>query len=213
MTARRDRTTLLLVDDDYQIRLLLTMVLSNNGYEVFLAEDGLSALRKLREITPSIILSDLNMPGMSGFEFLYVVRRRFSEVHVIAMSGAYKGKDIPAGVAADDFYQKGNDLDELLALLEHRSDSKNHVESSRKCEAAVWIPHEEQDINGRACVTISCPECMRSFRQFSDSQCSALQEARCVHCAGRIAFAVVENNQPAYLNFQASSRQGAAESH
>ena len=56
---------------------------------------------------PDVILSDLNMPGMSGFEFLSVVRRRFPTVKVIAMSSAFAVDDIPPGVAADAFYQKG----------------------------------------------------------------------------------------------------------
>ncbi len=212
MTARKARTTLLLVDDDYQVRMLLTMVLDNIGYEVVPAEEGFSALRKLREITPSIILSDLNMPGMSGFEFLSIVRRRFTEVRVIAMSGAYTGKDVPPGVAADDFYQKGNDLDELLNLLQPSSNGEKSIQPSCAGQTTVWIPRQEHDGDGRACVTINCPECLRSFRQFSDAQCSSQQETRCLHCAGNIAFAIVENTQPAYLNFRRSGRQGVVNS-
>ena len=205
-------TTLLLVDDDYQVRLLLTMVLGNLGFEVVPAEDGFSALRQLREIVPSIILSDLNMPGMSGFEFLSVVRRRFLDVRVIAMSGAYAGKDVPPGVAADHYYQKGTDLDELLNLLQPRPQSEKPPQIPRAVEAAVWIPRQERDNAGRAFVTINCPECLRSFPQFSEGQCSSLQETRCVHCAGRIAFAIVESHQPSYLNAQATGRKSTTTS-
>ena len=62
-----------------------------------------------------MILSDLNMPGMSGFEFLSVVRRRFPTVKVVAMSSAFTVDAIPPGVAADGFYQKGSSLGHLLA--------------------------------------------------------------------------------------------------
>ena len=69
----------------------------------------------------TIILSDLNMPRMSGFEFLSLVRRRFPairySIRVIAMSGAFSGDDIPPGIAADAFYEKGPNLSPLLQIV------------------------------------------------------------------------------------------------
>ena len=53
------------------------------------AEDGFSALEEIRRLTPDVLLSDLNMPHMSGFELLSVVRRRFPAIYAIAMSGAF----------------------------------------------------------------------------------------------------------------------------
>ena len=55
----------------------MSHVLTEIGYRVRSAEDGFSALREMRHEVPDILLSDLNMPGMSGFELLSVVRRRF----------------------------------------------------------------------------------------------------------------------------------------
>jgi len=49
----------------------------------------------------------LNMPAMSGFELLSVVRRRFPQVVAVATSGAYSSSSIPPGVIADAFYAKG----------------------------------------------------------------------------------------------------------
>lgn len=78
---------ILVVDDEEVIRELFTRLLQKEGYEVATAENGFDALLKLKQLKPDVIISDLNMPKMSGFEFLSVVRRRFPEVSVIASSG------------------------------------------------------------------------------------------------------------------------------
>jgi CheY-like chemotaxis protein len=67
---------LLLVDDEPSIRRVLSAVLTEMGHEVRSAEDGFAALKEMHGWMPDILLSDLNMPGMSGFELLSVVRRR-----------------------------------------------------------------------------------------------------------------------------------------
>jgi CheY-like chemotaxis protein len=54
------------------------MLLNGAGYDVSTAEHGFDALLQLRRVTPSVIVSDLNMPQMSGSEFLSVVRRALS---------------------------------------------------------------------------------------------------------------------------------------
>jgi CheY-like chemotaxis protein len=107
----------LIVDDEPLIRESFSFVLTEIGYSVRAAEDGLSALIEIRTEIPDIILSDLNMPGMSGFEFISVVRRRFPAIPVIAMSGAFSGDEVPFGVAADAFYQKGSSVRSLLKIM------------------------------------------------------------------------------------------------
>ena len=101
-------TKLLVVDDEPLIRALLSEVLIEIGFSVRSARDGFSALAEVRKEIPDILLSDLNMPGMSGFELLFVVKRRFSSIRVIAMSATSSGDEVPSGVAADAFYQKGS---------------------------------------------------------------------------------------------------------
>ena len=75
---------------------------------------------------PDILLSDLNMPRMSGFELLSVVRRRFPEVFVIASSAAFSGEEVPAGIAADAFYEKSTGLTRLFELVKTAT-HKSHV--------------------------------------------------------------------------------------
>jgi len=113
------KANLLIVDDEPSIRMSLSHVLAEMGYRVRTAEDGVAALIAIDDEVPDILLSDLNMPGMSGFELLAKVRRQFPATHTIAMSGAFCGTEVPSGVAADAFYQKGSSLGSLLRMIEN----------------------------------------------------------------------------------------------
>jgi CheY-like chemotaxis protein len=111
------KPTLLIVDDEPSIRTSLSLLLAEIGYSVRTAQDGFSALAEMRVELPDVLLSDLNMPGMSGFELLSVVKHRFPAMLTIAMSGAFQGNEVPSGVAADGFYQKGSSMGSLLMIL------------------------------------------------------------------------------------------------
>src|ERR1700744_1059847 len=95
---------ILVVDDDPGVRETLILLLTAAGYKTSAARNGFDALQQLRARTPTLMLCDLNMPDMSGFELLSIVRRRFPAVPVVAMSGLYPGDSVPEGVLADAFY-------------------------------------------------------------------------------------------------------------
>jgi len=108
---------LLIVDDEPSIRTSMSHVLIEFGYRVRSAVDGYSALQEIRQEIPDIVLSDLNMPGMSGFELLSIIRSRFPGIRTIAMSGSFCGDEVPCGVTADAFFQKGSSIGSLLRVL------------------------------------------------------------------------------------------------
>src|ERR1051326_8164646 len=150
---------ILVVDDDGAIRDSLAMVLKSAGYGVSGAIHGFDALLQLRRVIPSVIISDLNMPQMSGFEFLSVVRRRFPQIPVIAMSGAYDcGDAVPGGVIADAFYPKGQgnpgELLRVVADLIHTSAARTVAHQTES--APVWIPRNGNDSNGIPYVVLTC---------------------------------------------------------
>ena len=118
---------LLIVDDEPALRESLSQIFIANGYDVCTAYDGFSALDEIEHGAPDVVLSDLNMPGMSGFDFLPLVRRRFPAIHLIAMSAAYIGSGVPSGVIADDFYPKATDLHALLNIVKAAADSHQHA--------------------------------------------------------------------------------------
>lgn len=82
------RHRILIVEDERNVRDTLALILQAAGYTVSTAEHGFDALLQLKNSElPNLIVSDLNMPHMSGFELLSVVRRRFPHIPVIASSG------------------------------------------------------------------------------------------------------------------------------
>jgi len=89
---RKEMNDIVLVDDNPAVRYGLSEIFKRRGYTVRTASDGFSALALVRDRIPGILLSDLDMPGMSGFELLSVVRRRFPAIAVIAMSGSILGR-------------------------------------------------------------------------------------------------------------------------
>jgi CheY-like chemotaxis protein len=99
---------LLVVDDESSLREAVSATLLAHGYDVVAAKDGLDALDQLTRSLPDVIISDLKMPRMSGFELLAVLRQRFPHVPVIATSGEFWGDKLPVEVPADAYLEKGN---------------------------------------------------------------------------------------------------------
>jgi CheY-like chemotaxis protein len=182
---------ILIVDDNVDLRVTLTVIFSYAGYSVRSAADGFSALAEMRRETPDVLISDLNMPGMSGFELLSVVRRRFPAVRVIAISGSFSGDKVPQGVAADAFYQKGKGgVEPLMRLV--RTLTERNLPLARHAPIPVWISRTGTNRYGDAHVAITCPECFRVFPQHLGEQNSSTEETRCLHCSSAVQFALVE---------------------
>ena len=185
---------ILVVDDEPSVRNSLAMILAVEGYEVATAEDGFDALLKLKEELPDVIVSDLNMPRMSGFELLSVVRRRFPQVSVVASSGAFHGESVPGGVIADAFYAKGQhkpkDLSSTVADLIRTATTRAcaHVMES----APVWIPRNGKTSNGIPYVVLTCTDCLRSFPlTVPEGDASPrTQETPCLFCSGKIRYII-----------------------
>lgn len=115
--ANGSKPQILVVDDEPCIRESLGMLLVASGYEVAEAEDGVSALSHLNRTVPDLILTDLNMPEMSGLELISHVRNRYPSISIVAMSGEYQGDVVPAGIMADRFYPKGHHPHNLLTTI------------------------------------------------------------------------------------------------
>jgi CheY-like chemotaxis protein len=187
---------LLIVEDEAALRTSLSHIFAAFGHRVRCAADGFSALSELRVEIPDMILSDLNMPGMSGFEFLSVVRRRFPTVKVVAMSSAFAVDGVPLGVAADVFYQKGSNLGSLLQMVEDMTGSERpQSHHAGHAAAPIWVENEP-DGRGGACIMLTCPECLRAFPQYSAETPFPVHEIHCIHCNHEFAYAIVQPADP-----------------
>ncbi|MBB6143786.1 CheY-like chemotaxis protein [Silvibacterium bohemicum] len=187
------KVKLLIVDDEASLRASLSLIFTTFGHSVRSAEDGFSALVEMRNELPDVLISDLNMPGMSGFEFLSVVRRRFPAIQVIAMSGAFSGDSVPLGVAADVFYEKGSNPGTLLETVQAMAQMERSSIQHPNTPAPIWIPKNGHDPTGAEYVMVTCPECLRTFPQVLDDAAHPICETGCAHCCSLIHYAIVQS--------------------
>jgi CheY-like chemotaxis protein len=186
---------ILVVDDESSVRESQTLLLRASGYEVNTAENGLDALLQLKGSNlPDLIISDLNMPHMSGFELLSVLRRRFPQISVIASSGAYlSGDAIPGGVIADAFHAKNGSgpaalLKTVAELLATSGERKTEHQNQ---SAPVWIPRNGKDSHGVPFIVVTCTNCLRSFPlSVLNENFQEVQEAACLFCPETVRYIV-----------------------
>jgi len=187
------RFRILVVDDEPSICETAGRILESAGYEVLTAKDGVDGLNALSKSLPDLIISDLNMPRMSGFEFLAVVRERFPHIATIAMSGGYSSGELPVGILADAFLQKGNytikelsqHVGKLLAASPLRSEKK------KSDIAPLFVP---RDIAGYLIIT--CPKCLRPNKLEAMSLNGGLHQTRCQTCGMPVRFEINHEIEP-----------------
>lgn len=184
----------LVVDDDPTVCSTVAFLLKSAGYGVSTAENGFDALLQVRKSEPALIVSDLNMPEMSGFELLSVVRRRFPELLVVAMSGAYdRGESVPGGVIADAFYAKGrSDPQALLGIVaDVLQTSASRRTAHRQQSAPVWIPRNGRDSAGIPYIVLTCTECLRSFPlHVTEDVNPEVVETACIFCFSKVRYII-----------------------
>jgi two-component system KDP operon response regulator KdpE len=109
----------LVVDDEPPIRRFLRTSLSAQGYHVIEAEDGPSAKAALRQNAVDVIVLDLGLPGLDGFEIIKQLREQGSTIPIVVLSSRTDeaGKVRALDLGADDYVTKPFGMDELIARL------------------------------------------------------------------------------------------------
>ena len=193
------------VDDNATLLGVLSEIFKEPGYSVRTASDGLGALAEIRKQTPDILLSDLNMPHMSGFELLSIVRRRYPRIKVIAMSASYSGRSVPRDVAADAFYEKGaTGIARLLKIVNAMKDESEW--RSLRVSTPLWVPRSSMDPTGGSSPLFACPECLRASPH-SINGADYTHHRDCPYCLYRVQLAVVPAiagiDNPSFIDFNA----------
>jgi DNA-binding NtrC family response regulator len=120
----KNTMTILVVDDEATMRSLLEKILAREGYRILTADDGVSALKVLAQETVDIVLTDMKMPQMDGFELLKRVKAQYRNAGVIIMT------------AYGDTYTVKDAL--LLGADEYITKPFNSYEATLVVERAYW---------------------------------------------------------------------------
>ena len=173
----QEAAKILVVDDEPRNVRILQIQLNARGYTVYTAADGLQALEVVKEEMPDLILLDINMPKMDGFEVVKQVRaNEATEFIPIVMITALRDtrenriKSIEAG--ADDFIEKPFDSLEVLARVRSLLRIKHYQDTLAKYNARlqeelqmarsiqeILIPHDGvQELSGFRVASHCCPE-------------------------------------------------------
>jgi len=111
----------MVVDDSLTVRRVTQRLLVREGWRVVLAKDGLEALERLAEERPAVLLTDIEMPRMDGFDLVRNVRAdpRLADLPVVMITSriAQKHRDYAAELGVDHYLGKPYSEEDLLALI------------------------------------------------------------------------------------------------
>lgn len=197
---------IMVVDDDPTIRDSVTAVLRASAYEVSSATDGYDALWQLKSGSVDLMITDLEMPGLSSVEFLSVIRERFPEMVVIAMSGRSCFETELATGVVDAFYPKGRHgpkklLVTIAQLLRYSGERRRGSEMG--VGEAIGTGRSS-DRHGPPQVPLACPGCFESCAKATreGSVSREVPEISCVSCGRKLGYVV------AFVSSTAPAREG-----
>lgn len=136
--------TVLVVDDDSSIRWVLARALNNAEFKVLSCDDGQQALNIIAKHQPHLVITDIQMNGMSGLELLQSINQQWPELPVIMIT-AYADTDLASKtheLGAFDYLPKPFDINQVIKLCQRALDS--YKTSS---DLPLWLQHIEKKIN------------------------------------------------------------------
>ncbi len=140
-----EKERILVVDDEDDVREMVSKVIEHIGYEAMMAENGIKALELLRKEPFSVMITDLKMPEMDGFKLMELVKKEFPQIHIICMTahgGLYSYMDV-ISQGATDYITKPFTIDEMKAKLNRVIREKNLIKELREKSIELERANEE----------------------------------------------------------------------
>lgn len=187
------RYRVLIADDHEALLITLAAQLVDEGYDVRTARDGFEALAAMRDAVPDLLVSDLKMPNMSGFELLSVVRKRFPGMAAIAYSAEFHQVDHP-GVLCDRYIEKGpkSSFQLLEVIRELLSHSPLRTQPAKSELAPAWLPRSPTGY-----FVLTCTNCLRSFSVMTRNAVIGKDAvAQCFHCGVDVKYHIEDSVLP-----------------
>lgn len=150
MTTKHDPPLVLIADDQVPTTILLERVFEHEGYQIKSVYDGISAVQSAKNLLPDLILLDVNMPGMNGFDVLRELRDNpvTSNIPTILITAMGDLSNVVQGLklGADDYLRKPFQAQELLARAQSKMRSRKLEESlqrrTQELEALLRVAEE-----------------------------------------------------------------------
>lgn len=115
----KNRKKILIVDDDETILYILRRFFIGEGFEVFVAKDGLEAMKRLKAEKLALVLTDIKMPSFSGVDLIKFIRQNMKGIPIVAMTAyPHLYPEKKNGNEVEGYFVKPFDINEMLSSIE-----------------------------------------------------------------------------------------------
>ena len=139
--VNRGEYTILVVDDEFSVRDILSDVLESEGYKIKTAEDGIEALHIIRREPPDLVITDMKMPRMGGMELLYQINSLRTKVTTIMMTGFATVETAVEAIkkGAYDYIMKPFQFTDLLRVIKHAIEKQELINENLQLKETMSL--------------------------------------------------------------------------
>ena len=167
---------ILIVDDERNIRSGLQIAFEDEGYDTFEAADGQEAWKIINKNTIDLVITDLRMPVMSGYELLKKINAAYPTLPVIVLTGHGSIEDAVQAMrdGAVDFFTKPVDLDHLILTVSKALSNKLIKEQNEKLTKEISTLRKKQDFHQIIGKSAPLVKMMETIEQVAPTRASVL---------------------------------------
>jgi DNA-binding LytR/AlgR family response regulator len=141
---------ILLIEDEYIVRSSIRELLENNDYKVFSASDGIEGIQLAKELIPDLILCDVMMPGLNGYEVIEKLRTdpKYTSIPFVFLTAKAELTDMREGMelGADDYIVKPFRAVNLLKAIETRLNKFESMQNHKNNSEKVTVNEKKEDL-------------------------------------------------------------------